>query len=122
MFHIDLYLVEHCLDVAHKCDSFLPKSAENSGEIICQIWPLEKLLVQGVSITYSTTVEHDSNLSWYLLMVHSVMWDVPHLFTLRGCFVNRDPLCITTGYDVLHEAVVILSKLVITCQSSFKLH
>ena len=41
VFHIDLYLVEHCLDVAHKRDSFLPKSAENPGEIICQIWPLE---------------------------------------------------------------------------------
>lgn len=41
VFHIDLYLVEHCLGVAHKRDPFLPESAENTGEIICQIWSLE---------------------------------------------------------------------------------
>ena len=34
-------LGETCLDVAHKGYPLLPKSAQNSGEIVCQIWALE---------------------------------------------------------------------------------
>ena len=41
VFHIDLYLVEHALDVTHKGDSILTESAQNSGEVVRHIWSLE---------------------------------------------------------------------------------
>ena len=41
MFHVNLYLMKHALDVTHKGDSFLAESAQNSGKVVRQIWSLE---------------------------------------------------------------------------------
>ena len=47
-------------------------------------------------------------------MIHSVMWNVPHLFASCRYLIKGNSLCTTIRYDVLHEAAIVLSELVVT--------
>ena len=117
MFWVDEYLVEHTLDVTTEGHDAFSETYEDAGETVVDIRALEQMTVQTIVFVEGAAIEDHSKLP-FLLMVHPVVrYVVDHPDSLVS-FFGGYWFCMTLREEVIHEAPVVFTELVVSQVSS----
>ena len=119
IFLIYFELMKHLLYITHKCDAFLMESDDDTCQSVSQIRSLKQAIVQRRSLTLCTTVKDNSDLLWFLWVVHPMVWYVPGRFVVQS--FRWDFLCISALRHFLHVPFVVFEIFLVRFEAALEM-